>query len=792
MPSLIPGFEYDIFISYRHKDNKGGHWVSEFVDALKTELEATFKEDISIYFDENPHDGLLETHNVDKSLEGKLKCLIFIPILSQTYCDPKSFAWQHELCVFNKLAKEDHFGRDIKLKSGNVGSRILPVQIHKLDTEDKSLIENELGGVLRSIEFIYRTAGVIRPLLSHEEDSKANLNHTFFRDQINKVARGSKELIDAMLMPAYLSSSSGMTQPRNLPAALGKKFSIAATFILAIGIVTFSLFYFLGVGKKLDRTFEKSIAVLPFENMNKDPEYDYFSNGIAEDILNRLIKISDLQVKSRTSTMQYKGTTKTASTIGNELGVNNILEGSVRRVGDTVRIVVQLIDTETDTQLWGETYDRDLKDVLSVQSEIAVEIALALKAKLTSTEKENLQQKITHSITAYDYFLKAREIMNQNGVRKEDFESSLALINQSLKMDPYFSTGIAFKGRIWMKSIYTLGLNDNIIADSVNYYATRAIKADPSEPAGYLLRADLSGFLGNSSQARQDYAKAYELAPKDGEVLYGYGTQLIKDKKERGADLILQSIENQYRLQDAQYYSSMALFYYYSDDLEAAERLFLEAKKLDPGDSYISIALANIYWVRKEYDKGIQELKRTTSDYSWVIDNLAYCYYFKGDYQEAINQWQKYKEIEAGFEDTTQTVPFRHRLGMAYAKIDQQKKADSLYAEQLKISSGIISGARAMGTWGNKALSYYDISVCYALMDKKKEAVQYLDSAWQLGFAPYSLVNYEPAFENLKSRDDFKAVFEKVENEFNFRKEAFSNALNRAKIRTELEGLINK
>src|SRR6478752_1672126 len=159
MPSLIQGFEYDIFISYRHKDNKGDHWVTEFVNALKSELESTFKEDISIYFDENPHDGLLETHNVDKSLEGKLKCLIFIPIISQTYCDPKSFAWQHEFIPFNKLAKEDQFGRDVKLSNGNVASRILPVKIHELDTDDKTIIENEIGGVLRAIEFIYKEAG---------------------------------------------------------------------------------------------------------------------------------------------------------------------------------------------------------------------------------------------------------------------------------------------------------------------------------------------------------------------------------------------------------------------------------------------------------------------------------------------------------------------------------------------------------------------------------------------------------------------------------------------------------
>src|SRR6267143_7011648 len=142
MSSILPGFEYDIFVSYRQKDNKGDHWVTEFVSALKTELDSPFKEDISIYFDTNPHDGLLETHYVDKSLEGKLKCLIFIPIISQTYCDPKSFAWRHELCVFNKMAKDDHFGRDIKLSHGNVASRILPVKIHDLDTEDATLLES--------------------------------------------------------------------------------------------------------------------------------------------------------------------------------------------------------------------------------------------------------------------------------------------------------------------------------------------------------------------------------------------------------------------------------------------------------------------------------------------------------------------------------------------------------------------------------------------------------------------------------------------------------------------------
>src|SRR5512137_1336106 len=149
MASLIPGYEYDIFISYRQKDNKGDRWVSEFVEALKTELESTFKEEISVYFDINPHDGLLETHDVDESLKEKLKCLVFIPIISRTYCDPKSFAWEHEFKSFVEQASKDQFGLKIKLPNGNVASRVLPVQIYNLDIPDIRLYESVLGGVLR-------------------------------------------------------------------------------------------------------------------------------------------------------------------------------------------------------------------------------------------------------------------------------------------------------------------------------------------------------------------------------------------------------------------------------------------------------------------------------------------------------------------------------------------------------------------------------------------------------------------------------------------------------------------
>jgi hypothetical protein len=194
MASLIPSYEYDVFISYRQKDNKHDGWVTEFVDNLKGELESTFKEEISVYFDINPHDGLLEMHDVDASLKEKLKCLVFIPVISRTYCDPKSFAWESEFKAFVKLAMHDQLGLKVKLPGGNIANRVLPVRIHELDNADTKLCESVLGGAMRGIEFIYKEPGVNRPL-APEDDENKNLNNTRYRNQINKVANAIKDII---------------------------------------------------------------------------------------------------------------------------------------------------------------------------------------------------------------------------------------------------------------------------------------------------------------------------------------------------------------------------------------------------------------------------------------------------------------------------------------------------------------------------------------------------------------------------------------------------------------------
>ena len=318
MPSIIEGYNYDIFISYRQKDNKGDKWVSEFVEALKTELESTFKEEISVYFDINPHDGLLETHDVDASLKEKLKCLIFIPIISRTYCDPKSFAWEHEFKAFVELASQDQFGLKVKLPNGNFASRILPIQIHDLTGEDKGLVEKELGGFLRAVEFIYKEPGVNRPL-KPDDDDKINLTKTKYRNQINKVANAIDEIINGLksipstsqkekLQPGETLAEVRKEEKMNAQekhAKLNKRKLFSGVAILTIILIIAAVFAYSKIFKrdaleKLRSSGERiSIAVMPFQNLTNDTIWDVWQDGIQNELINSLTNSEDLKIRKQ-------------------------------------------------------------------------------------------------------------------------------------------------------------------------------------------------------------------------------------------------------------------------------------------------------------------------------------------------------------------------------------------------------------------------------------------------------------------------------------------------------------
>ena len=210
MAALLPEFEYDIFISYRHNDSA---WMDEFIVGLQTALRAVIKPSLSIYYDKDGTDGLGDTHLVQASLDHRVRrSIILIPLISLTYCDTTRYSWQHEFIPFLEQAKHDILGLNLNLPGGNVGSRILPLRIYNLEMEDKQLLEQTLGGQLRSIDFVYQEPGNVnlnRPLQVNDDLLPRPADGLLYRNQINKVANAIKELVTAI----RLRQSAGPAAP---------------------------------------------------------------------------------------------------------------------------------------------------------------------------------------------------------------------------------------------------------------------------------------------------------------------------------------------------------------------------------------------------------------------------------------------------------------------------------------------------------------------------------------------------------------------------------------------------
>jgi len=628
--AILSGYEYDIFISYRHNDNRSG-WVTEFVNALQEELAATIKEPLCIYFDKNPHDGLLETHNVDKSLEGKLKCLIFIPIISQTYCDPKSFAWQHEFVAFNKLAKEDQFGRDIKLNNGNVASRILPVKIHDLDPEDLTLLESEIGGVLRAIEFIFRSPGINRSLIAREEHPQDNLNKTFYRDQINKSAQSIKQILTGLKQSNSGLSTPPRVQKKDQPNVPGAKLAKLKKWSLAFFAAIFFVvaLYYLSISL-LSKSTQKvevnrnKIAVLPFVNLSGNDDNEYFSDGITEDIINHISKVSDIKVISRSSVMRYKGTSKDIVEIGNELGVQMILEGTVRLTGNRSRITANLINTINREQIWAESYDREIKDLFSLQADVASDIVSALKANFNDNKNDKIP---TRNLEAYDLYLRAN--YNFAKATKQGYKTSAELCEQAIKLDPQFALCYARLADSYSLIVY-YQFYDIMSLDSARqralYAARKSIEIDPNLSEGYSSYAyALRTLQWNWEESEKQVLKGLSINPDNTSLRRRYALLLALQGKFEEA--ITQSkYSHDLDPLGSIYNSDIARIYYYSGNtsemLKMAQYAFQVEPNYRPAMGTMALGLersglldSSVVWVSKSST-------RTGTDYEGLPETF--------------------------------------------------------------------------------------------------------------------------------------------------------------------------
>jgi TolB-like protein len=341
-------------------------------------------------------------------------------------------------------------------------------------------------------------------------------------------------VISVMISWAFEATPEGLKRTENVPrdAALPtwspRRF---ATFIVVVAVMAAGLLAYQFVRTKRTSTPrqsetvagpalpQKSIAVLPFENLSEDKANAYFAEGIQEEILTQLAKIADLKVISRTSTQQYQTRPSNLAEIAKQLGVANILEGSVQKAADQVRVNVQLIKAANDSHLWADTYDRKLVDIFSVESEVAKAIAQALQAKLSGGEQQALAVKPTNNPDAYDAYLRGLAFEVRTSTSVDYLQSAIGFYEQSVRLDPTFALGWARLARA-NAQVYFSNLDTSPARrDATERALTTAQKLQPNSPETLLAQAYYQYWiLRNYELAKATFDRVRDLLPGSSDV----------------------------------------------------------------------------------------------------------------------------------------------------------------------------------------------------------------------------------------------------------------------------------
>ena len=332
----------------------------------------------------------------------------------------------------------------------------------------------------------------------------------------------------------------------------------------------------------------KSIAVLPFDNYSTAAEDQYFSDGMTEVIIANLAKVKDLKVISRTSVMEYKNTTKKLKEIAKELGVAHILEGSIQRANGRVRVVGQLIDANTDEHLWAETYDKKESDIFELQSEVAIEIANALKTELTDEVKARISEKLTESTIAYEYYLKGN-MYESAGHSKENLFAAISEYERAVAIDPDFAEAHAQIGKMHAHvKWYRYDLSDTRLEMS-KQSIDRSMNLKPNNAIVRIARGTYyyHGFR-DYGKALADYIKARELAPGNISAIYRIG-----------------------------------LIYRRLGDYDKAIEQMEQAIGLDPRSALMLQNLAGSYVAIRQYDQ-VESIVKKTDDLGSIMTKINY------------------------------------------------------------------------------------------------------------------------------------------------------------------------
>ena len=456
---------------------------------------------------------------------------------------------------------------------------------------------------------------------------------------------------------------------------------------------------------------EKSIAVLPFENRSEDKANAYFAEGVQDEILTRLSKIADLKVTSRTSTQHYKSVPENLAEIAKQLGVAHILEGSVQKSGDAVRVNVQLIKAANDSQVWAETFDRKLTDIFSVESDVAKAIADQLRAHITRQEEQVIAAKPTKNIEAYDAYLRGRYFWNKR--TSDGIKHAIEHFQQSIERDPDFALGHA-------------GLADSYIALTFYNFAAphetmpkakeSAIKAlaldDTLAEAHASLAHILMNYDWNWSAAEKEFKRSIELKPDYATAHEWYAIH---------------------------YLTATGRF-------EEAVQEMKRALELEPASLVMNTFMGATLYYAGRYDEAIDQCRRTIEmDPNFAVAHwhLGLAYEQRQVLDAATEEFKKAISLSAG------SPLMKAALGRAYAKSQKKHEANEMLNELSELSK-------------QQYVSAYEVATIYVALGNNEQAFQLLEQAY--GEHSFHLVylNVSPQFKPVSSDPRFQDLVQRI------------------------------
>lgn len=567
-------------------------------------------------------------------------------------------------------------------------------------------------------------------------------------------------------------SNPGLTVPKRgemlkLLESRIKKFMILALVILSMVSIGLWFNYYAVVNQALADS-EKTIAVLPFTSLNQQEE-DFLTDGLTEDIIMQLSKISELSVISKSGVESYRENREDLKTIAKTLNVNHILEGKIQRVNNRIKINTYLIEVSKNKNIWAESYERDLSDIFELQSDIAKAIAISLSARLTDEEEKLLEKKPTESFTAYEYYMKGRNHYYKYNV--EDNLKAISEFKNAIKVDPNFSLAWAGLGDAFSQN-YGRFKMERIWIDSAKNSSQRAITLDSNLSEAYKALATAHYYNGEYEENFRLLQKAVMLNPNNSQAVGNLATSYFirgeldeairRQKKAAGLNpknyIPFQIVGWTYRL--LQDYSNAELWLKKSIEIQPESDSYeqLGLSYLGMGDTLsarkvVPDLLARIKDISDEKGEPKSTHQGTVAK---IYESAGIISFFCGDFDKALDYFQKFmKYNEAAGRDPLSSAPI-------YLGYLHHEKGESMDAEVLLEGASYINSSEIEKNTDDPD-HFFKMAMIYAIYGNDEKSVDFLKIAENMKWVDVQMAESNPIFEKTKEQAAFKQLINSIE-----------------------------